>query len=102
LGAGHNEWPMWVGASMYNWCPPEVATRYGTEASSMVNGIWLEFDLMKKDNILAALRRRGYSCVKDQELINSIAMTDTQRDEQDRSEILARMMPGYKSGPMTC
>jgi hypothetical protein len=38
----------------------------------MVNGSWLTFDLEDQAKIVAALRRRGYSCIKDQGLISSI------------------------------
>ena len=57
---------------MERWVDPDITERYGLEASSMVNGVWVTFDVADKNKILAALRRRGYSCVHDQGLIDLV------------------------------
>lgn len=63
------DWPDWPEQMMLRWIPREVLDEYGRYESSMLNGPFGVLDESREDEIVAALERLGYFCVRDDELI---------------------------------
>ncbi|SRR5579875_65316 len=68
-GVADGDWPDWPEQLMLSWMPGEILDQYGKQESSVLNGPFAVLDEDHEDEIVAALRRRGYRCVRDDELI---------------------------------
>lgn len=68
-GVADGDWPDWPEQLMLGWIPRDVLDEYGHCESSVLNGPFAVLDASREDEIVAALNRRGYVCVRDDELI---------------------------------
>jgi hypothetical protein len=63
------DWPRWPAQEMLRWVPKEIQERYGTVEDSVLNGEFLTFDPSDERRIVAAFKRSGYLCVRDNRLV---------------------------------
>lgn len=68
-GVADGDWPIWPEQLMIAWNPPEILHEYGRSESSALNGPFATLDESREEEIVAAFKRRGYQCVRDDELI---------------------------------
>ncbi len=63
------DWPDWPEQEMLRWLPREICTEFGHTEDSVFNGPFLQLDVARAPDILAALERAGYVCVWEEELV---------------------------------
>lgn len=65
------EWPGFPHVSMGSWLPDEVRDRFGTMTHSWGpdESYWIVLAPESEDQIVAAMRRHGYECVRDDGLV---------------------------------
>ncbi len=70
---GHvdGEWPGFAHVSMGNWVPDEVQDEFGsmTHSWSLDAIYWIVLAPDKEDQIVSAMQRYGYDCVRDDDLV---------------------------------
>lgn len=64
------DWPPWPAAEMLAWVPKEVA-ELGQPGVSMSSGPALFFELDQMGELVAALERRGFTCRRDDSLVQA-------------------------------
>jgi hypothetical protein len=63
------DFPAWPQQEMLAWVPTEIQQSYGGGSFSFVSGPCLVFELENEDEIVEALERHGYRCVRDDGLV---------------------------------
>jgi hypothetical protein len=63
------DWPGWTQQEMLAWVPDDIQERFGTIASSRLNGDFLEFSARQEGALIAEFARHGYRCVRDDDLV---------------------------------
>ena len=68
---GHLEgdWPGFPHMSMEYWVPGEVQDRFGSMVPTAISGDFLQLSPEHEDEIVSAMRRHGYECVRDDDLV---------------------------------
>lgn len=69
-GFTDGDWPDWPEQEMMSWLPPEHVARFGTQHQSVLNGPFLSFDPKYLNEIMAELKRGGYTCRREDVLIS--------------------------------
>jgi hypothetical protein len=64
------DWPSWPAAEMLDWVPKDIA-QMGDAGVSMVSGPALCFDPAQEQELVAAFRRHGFRCRRDDNLVRS-------------------------------
>ena len=72
-GHADGDWPDWPAADMLDWVPEDIQGRYGQQASTRLNGDFLEIAPEHLEAVMSELSALGYLCVRDDELIARIS-----------------------------
>ena len=70
---GHidGDWPEWPAEQMLGWMPAELIARFGRSGTGGAGGEYLEFAPRHESALSAALEAAGWTCVKDDDLVNA-------------------------------
>jgi hypothetical protein len=63
------DWPEFPAKRMLDWVPKAIKQKFGQMEDTLLNGEQLHFDLEHEEQIVKALKRRGCTCTKDQDLV---------------------------------
>ncbi len=63
------DFPDWPEHDALRWMPKEVQEQFGTVDASTLNGDYLELAPKDEAAIVAALKKHGYVCMRDDELV---------------------------------
>jgi len=67
--AADGDWPAWPAQQMLDWVPKAIQQKYGSIGSSHLNGECLTLAPREERQIIAAFRRVGYRCTRDDRLV---------------------------------
>jgi hypothetical protein len=81
VGYCEGDWPGWPAQEMLDWVPQDIKKEFGKWESSVLNGPFLILQQEKVQEIVAAFEALGFSCKKD-ELLVQIACGDFPREEE--------------------
>lgn len=68
-GFGDGDWPGWPAQQMEYWVPDEVQDRFGSMKPTAISGDFLDLPPENEAEIVAAMERHGYKCLKDEDLV---------------------------------
>ncbi|MBY6366544.1 hypothetical protein [Rhodococcoides corynebacterioides] len=68
-GHADGDWPAWPARDMLRDVPTSVREKFGRVEDSVHNGSYLHLDAADEDEILEALRRHGWTCTRDDLLV---------------------------------
>jgi hypothetical protein len=68
-GYGDGDWPEWPAQRMLEWMPEDIRQRFGEIATSVFNSDFLEIDPRSESEVVAALKGAGYTCIRDDHLV---------------------------------
>jgi hypothetical protein len=54
---------------MLDWVPKVIKQKFGQMEDTLLNGEQLHFDLEQEEQIVKAIKRQGYSCTRNQDLV---------------------------------
>jgi hypothetical protein len=60
----------WPAQDMLNWVPGDIQEHFGEATASMHNGLFLDFDKERENEIVAALQAHAFNCKRDQLLVS--------------------------------
>ncbi len=63
------DWPGFPHMSMEYWVPGEVQDRFGSMVPTAISGDFLQLSPEYEDEIVSAMQRHGYDCVRDDDLV---------------------------------
>ncbi|MBY6350823.1 MULTISPECIES: hypothetical protein [Rhodococcoides] len=69
-GHADGDWPAWPARDMLRDVPASVCEMFGRVEGSVHNGSYLHLNLVDEDKILEALRSHGWTCTRDDTLVN--------------------------------
>lgn len=64
------DWPEWPAQLMLYWIPKDIQKTYGVIQVSSINGDFLEISPAREQQVVKAFEERGYTCLKDDRLVN--------------------------------
>ena len=68
-GHADGDWPDWPQGNMERWVPDEVQDRFGSMKPTAISGDFLQLSPEHEDEIVSAMQRHGYDCVRDDDLV---------------------------------
>lgn len=68
-GYSDGDFPAWAAQEMLEWMPKDIQQKFGKIEASVFNDDFLGISPANEREIVAALKERGYRCVKDDDLI---------------------------------
>ncbi|MEU4244468.1 hypothetical protein [Actinoplanes sp. NPDC026619] len=66
------DWPPMVTSRALDLLPSELLARFGHRMDTSLNGDFLEIPVAAEAELLVALRERGFTVTRDDELINTL------------------------------
>lgn len=69
LGYADGDWPEWPAQMMFDWLPAEVQQEFGSPQPTLISGDYLWLPLDHEKRVVAAMKVRGYSCTRDDDLV---------------------------------
>ncbi|NIL81087.1 hypothetical protein [Rhodococcoides kroppenstedtii] len=69
-GHADGDWPAWPARDMLRDVPASVCEKFGRVEDSVHNGSYLHLNSVDEDQILEALRGHGWTCTRDDTLVN--------------------------------
>jgi hypothetical protein len=70
-GFQDRDWPEWPAQDMKGWVPESVQEAFGSIVDTTLGGSYLWLDPQREDEILCAMARIGFDCMRDDSLIQS-------------------------------
>lgn len=67
------DWPRMVTSRALTLLPEDIRSRFGEDVATVLNGDYLEIPLAAEDELVTALRGRGFEVTRDDDLINTLA-----------------------------
>lgn len=75
-GFEDGNWPCFVEQKMFDWLPQDICSCFGRSAQTTLNGPMLVLDVLRVDQILAALACADFECVRDDKLVQQACGDD--------------------------
>ncbi|MFC7959662.1 hypothetical protein [Rhodococcoides kroppenstedtii] len=69
-GHADGDWPAWPARDMLRDVPASVRMKFGRVENSVHNGSYLHLNSVEEDEILATLSSHGWTCARDDALVN--------------------------------
>jgi hypothetical protein len=70
--AADGDWPRMVTSRAFALLPKDLQARFGSDVDTALNGDFLEIPLAAEDELVTALRERGFEVTRDDDLINAL------------------------------
>jgi hypothetical protein len=67
-GFSDGDYPPWLATEQHRFLPEDVLKAFGTRETSPINGLFWSINAEKLEEVLGALRARGYEVVERQDL----------------------------------
>ena len=68
-GYQDGDWPEWPAQRMLEWMPEDIQKRFGEIGTSVLNGDFLQIAPGSENEVVAALKEAGYTCIRNDHLV---------------------------------